>query len=183
MNSTIPRSPLSMRLNRRRNLTSSRALTPAHACSSVQSANLIRCRVRHSKDLPLNLSHISPISAEVQHRDDLSYAERFLITKSHCTFVKVPAPDSAWQVPDTIELSVRVLPSLSLVPLKTMEPSVPPSPFNSKFIPDSVPATFIECRHAELVKVAVPDSWPLSPLRLRASRIGSRSAACMGPMK
>jgi hypothetical protein len=125
----------------------------------------------------------STTSDEVKHRDDLSHTERFLATIPHCTFVKVPAPDSAWQVPDTVEVSVMVLPSLSVVPLKTTEPSVAPSPCNSKFIPDSVPATFIECRHAELVKVAVPETWPPSLLRLRASCIWSRSAACMGPMK
>jgi hypothetical protein len=98
------------------------------------------------------------------------------LSKFHCIFVKVPAPDSAWQVPDMVELSVKVLPALSVVPLKTTEPSLPPSPCNSKFIPDTVPATFTECKQAELMKVAVPETWPaVSSFRLRVSCTGIRS--------
>jgi len=82
----------------------------------------------------------------------------FLAGRSHCIFVKVPAPDSAWQAPDTVEFMVRVLPSASVVPLKTMEPFVPLSPCNCKFVPDNVPATLTEWKQAECRNAAVPET-------------------------
>ena len=88
----------------------------------------------------------------------------------------VPTPDSAWQAPDTTELRFSVLASLSVVPFKTIEPSFPLSPRSSRFDPVNVPVIFIEWRHAELVKLAMPERWPASPLRLRVSCTGMRSA-------
>src|SRR5882757_900541 len=105
---------------------------------------------------------------------------------AYCIFVKVAAPDSAWQAPDTAELRVRIFASGSMVPFKRIEPSFPVSPRNSSFDPLWVPVTFMECRQAELVKLAVPVSWFRSPSRLRMTCTGRRSAertmAEYGPM-
>src|SRR5258708_5072917 len=111
-----------------------------------------------------------------------------VFSNAHCIFVKVPAPDSAWQAPDTVELRVRILASGSVVPFIRIEPSFPLSPRNSSFDPVCVPVTFMECRQAELVKLAVPESWFASPpkSKLRMTCTGMRSAdrtmALYGPI-
>ena len=66
---------------------------------------------------------------------------RMSVSEAHCTFVKVAEPDSAWQAPETTEVSIKFLASGSTVPARTIEPSFPLSPRNSRCLPDCVPVT------------------------------------------
>jgi len=100
-----------------------------------------------------------------------------VFSNAHCIFVKVPAPDSAWQAPDTVELRVRILASGSDGALHKDRAIISALAAQFQFRSGLRAGDFHGMQAGGIGKLAVPESWFASPpkSKLRMTCTGMRS--------